>query len=225
MNSKLIKLTYKREKKFFLKNDASTNIPLSLKCNATLPKIKEVVLKQWVLLDINRNLYEIFQNPPILAFCRNNILRDIIGTKLIENGNVKREFTNKIQGKCTPWLANNRTLCYKQAVRVTTFRSNQTNRIFQIHPNLDCKSEFGTYLLESTKYKIQYVEKAETEFNIRPNNHRKDVWKTDPIPASLHFWGKNHNFNTLANINLIQQISHMDIAKENKEMLKQRENV
>ena len=63
-----------------------------------------------------------------------------IDTKLIENGKVKRKFTNKIQGKCTPCLANNRTLCCKQIVHTTTFRSNQTNRMFHIYHNLNCKS-------------------------------------------------------------------------------------
>ena len=50
-------------------------------------------------MHINPNLAKIFQNPPILAFRRNKNLRDIIATKLIKNGKVKRKFTNKIQGK------------------------------------------------------------------------------------------------------------------------------
>ena len=81
-------------------------------------------------------------------------------------------------------------------------------------------------MLECTKCKIQYVGKAETEVNIRLSNHRKDVWKPDAIPASHHFSGKNHNFNTHAEFILIEQIRHIDIDKEkNKERLKQRENV
>ena len=129
-------------------------------------------MKCWHLLHINPNLVEIFQSPPILAFCRNKSLRDIIGTKLIENGKVKRKITKKIQGKCTSCLANNRTLCCIQVVHTTKFRRNQTNRIFQIYHNLNCKSKYVIYLLECTKCKIQYVGKAETEFNIRLNNHR-----------------------------------------------------
>ena len=128
-------------------------------------------MKHWHLLHINPNLAEIFQNPPILAFRRNKNLRDIIGTKLIENGKVKRKFTNKIQGKCTPCLVSNRTLCFKQIVHTTKFRSNQTNRIFQVYHNLNCKRKYIIYLLECTKCKIQHVGKAEAEFNIRLNNH------------------------------------------------------
>ena len=135
------------------------------------------------------------------------------------------KFTNKIQGKCTPCLANNRTLCCKQVVYTTTFRSNQTNRIFQIYHNLNCKSKYVIYLVECTKCKIQYVGKTETEFNIRLNNHRKDVWKPDGISASRHFSGKSQNFNTHAKFILIEQMCQIDIDREkNKERLKQREN-
>ena len=98
-------------------------------------------MKHWHLLHIIPNLAEIFQNPPILAFRRNKNLRDITGTKLIENGKAKRKFTNKIQGKCTPYLTNNRTLCCKQIVHTTTFRSNRTNRTFHIYHKLNCKSK------------------------------------------------------------------------------------
>ena len=182
-------------------------------------------MKNWHLLHINPNLAEIFRSPPILAFRRNKNLKDIIGTKLIENDKVKRKFTSKIQGQCTPCSANNRTLCCKQVVHTTTFRSNQMNKIFQIYHSLNCKSKYAIYLLECTKCKIHYVGKAETEFNIRLNNHQKDVWKPDAIPASRHFSGKSHNFNTHAKFILTEQIRHINIDKEkNKETLKQREN-
>ena len=87
------------------------------------------------------------------------------------------------------------------------------------------KSKYVIYLLECTKCKIQYVGKAETELNIRLNNQEKDKWKPDAIPASIHFSGKNHNFNTHAKIILIEQICHVNIdTKKIKEKLKQREN-
>ena len=171
------------------KKETATNIHLLLNYNRTLSKIKEIVMKHWHLMHINTNLAEIFQIPPILAFLLNKNLRNIIGTKLIETGKVERTFTNKIQGKYTPYLANNRTLCRKQVVYTIKFRSNQTNQIFQIYHNLNCKSKKVTYLLQCTKCKIQYVGKAEIEFNIRLNNHRKVVWKPYPIPAGRHFPG------------------------------------
>ena len=131
------------------------------------------------------------------------------------------------KGKCTPCLGNNRTLCCKQVADITTFRSNQTNRIFQIYHNLNCKSKYVIYLLECTKCKIQYVGKTETEFNIRLNNHTKDLWKPDAILASRHFSGKDHNFKTYAIFIPTEQTRHIDKEKDkNKKRFlgKQREN-
>ena len=85
--------------------------------------------------------------------------------------------------RCTPCLANNRTVCCKKVTNTTTFRSNQTSRTFQIYCNLNCKSKYVVCLLECAKCKIHYAEKAETVFNIRPNNRRKDIWKPDAIPV------------------------------------------
>ena len=85
---------------------------------------KNSIMKHWHLVHINTNLAEFFQNSPILPFRQNKNLRDIIGTKLIKNIKVKRKFTNKIQGKYTPCLTNNRTMCCKQVLHTTTFRSN-----------------------------------------------------------------------------------------------------
>ena len=163
-------------------------------------------MKHWHHLHINPNIAETFQNLPILAYCRNKNLRDIIGSKLIENGKVKRKFTNKIQGKCTPCLANKGSLCCKQIVHTTTFRSNQTNRICQIYHKLNYKSKYVIYLLEFTKCKIRYVGKVESEFNITLSNHRKDVWKPDAIPAGHRFSSKKHSFNIHAKFLLIEQI-------------------
>ena len=132
-----------------------------------------------------------------------------------------------MQGKCTPCLANNRIFCCKQVANTKKFRSTQTNGIFQIYHNLNFKSKYVIYLLEWTKCKIQYAGKVETEFNIRLNNYRKDVWKPDAIPTSHHLSDKNHNFKIHAKFILIGQIRHIDIdinKEKNKERLKQKEN-
>ena len=93
--------------------------------------------------------------------------------------------------------------------------------MFQIYCNSNFKSKYVIYLLEYTKCKIQYVGKAEIEFNIRLKNHRKDVWKPDAIPASRHVSGHNHNFKTHVTFILIEQMGHVDIVKEkNKKRLK-----
>ena len=54
----------------------------------------------------------------------------------------------------------------------------------------------------------QYVGKSETEFNVRLNNHKKDVTRKDSIPALNHFDNiVGHNFNTYAKFILIEQLN------------------
>ena len=50
---------------------------------------------------------------------------------------------------------------------------------------------------------MQYIEKLETKFNLRLNNHRKDVTKKDNTPASNHFNIEEHNLNTHAKFILV----------------------
>ena len=53
---------------------------------------------------------------------------------------------------------------------------------------------------------IQYVGKSETLFNIRLNNHRKDVKRSDSIAACQHFKNNHHEFNRDAKFTLIEQL-------------------
>ena len=49
--------------------------------------------------------------------------------------------------------------------------------------------------MECTLRKMQYVGKSEPIFNIRLNNHRKNIKKPDAILACRHFQERNHVFN------------------------------
>ena len=49
--------------------------------------------------------------------------------------------------------------------------------------------------MECTKCKLQYVGKAETELNLRINNHCKDVLKLNATPADRQFAQRDHDFN------------------------------
>ena len=72
--------------------------------------------------------------------------------------------------------------------------------------------------MECALCKIQYVGKAETAFNIRLNNHRKDVNNPKSIPADFHFRKPGHSFNLHAKFTLIEQLSN--IHTTDKETLK-----
>ena len=60
----------------------------------------------------------------------------------------------------------------------------------------------------------QYVGKAETSFNIRLNNHRKDVKNIGAKMACKHFLQENHNFNKHAKFTIIDQLTNTSKFKK-----------
>ena len=72
--------------------------------------------------------------------------------------------------------------------------------------------------MECALCKIQYVGKAETAFNIRLNNHRKDVNNPKSIPVDFHFRKPGHSFILHAKVTLIEQLNN--IHTTDKETLK-----
>ena len=58
--------------------------------------------------------------------------------------------------------------------------------------------------------RIQYIGKSETEFNIRLNNHRKNVNRQNAPQTDQHFKLPNNNFNLHARFTLIEQLDNTD---------------
>ena len=98
-------------------------------------------------------------------------------------------------GKYTPCLSGVRTLCYNQVMTTNSFTSQEAKQTFNIFFNLNCTSGYIIYLVECILCKMQYVGKAETAFNLRFNNHRKDEKKSSYVLASKHLQEQGHNFN------------------------------
>ena len=63
--------------------------------------------------------------------------------------------------------------------------------------------------MECALCKVKYVGKAETTFNIKLNNHRKDVNNPKSILANLHFKKPGHSFNLHAKLTLIEQLNNI----------------
>ena len=200
-------------------------IPLTLTYNRFLPNLTAVARKNWHILQTNKSLRESFQEQPITAFKRNKNLKEIIGGTRIENGKVKKFRIPFRTGKCTPCLSGARTLCCNQVLTTNTFMSQQTKRTFNIFFNLNCKSEYVIYLMECILCKMQYVGKPETAFNLRLNNHRKDITKPNSILACKYFQERGHNFNKHAEFIIIDKLVNLNGSKKAlRELLVIREN-
>ena len=94
-----------------------------------------------------------------------------------------------------------------------TFMSQQTKRTFSILFNLNCKCEYIIYLMACILCKMQYVGKAETAFNLRLTNHRKDIKKPYSILACKHFQEQGHNFNKHAKFIIIDKLVNLHGSK------------
>ena len=127
--------------------------------------------------------------------------------------------TNRIltPGKCLPCRTRHNNRCYAQVQSTATFKSHQTQEVFKILHNNNCRSSNVIYLLHCRKCNIQYVGKTENPFNIRLNNHRHGAnYPTEEtIPGTKHF-SINHEFNRDAKFTIIEQIKDNSKSQEEK---------
>ena len=90
----------------------------------------------------------------------------------------------------------------------TSFKSQQSNEIWNIIYNVHCKGECAIYLIECTLCNLQYVGKHEILFNIRlKNNHRKDVNDPKAILADKHFQKSGPRSNEHARFTIIDRLT------------------
>ena len=59
--------------------------------------------------------------------------------------------------------------------------------------------------MDCSKCHKQYVGKAQAAFNLRLNNHHKDVRRIDAIRADRHFNCPDHDFNRDAKFTVIEE--------------------
>ena len=189
-----------------------------MKFNRTLPSVKNIINKHWDILQIDRNIKDSFTNKPVIAYRRNKNLRDFIGSNTIENNTkvIKRISSNgrKI-GKCQPCFGRAGNLCCQQIKTTSTFKSDITEKVYNIFHDVNCKSTNLIYLMECTLCeRKQYVGKCEWSFNRRINSHRNDVWRVEGPPCDKHFQQENHDFNKHAKFTVIEKIEKPPLDKK-----------
>ena len=102
----------------------------------------------------------------------------------------------------------------------TNSKYTNPKRTFNIFHKLTRKSQYVMYLMECILCKIQYVGKSEIPFNLKLNNHRKDVNNQKAISACSHFKIHGHNFMKHAQFTLIGQLT--EISNVSKDTLRLR---
>ena len=68
--------------------------------------------------------------------------------------------------------------------------------------------------MECTICSLQYVSKNKAPFNIRLNNHRKDVKDPNTTLEDKHFQKSGHRFNKHARFAIIESLTNTNLDKE-----------
>ena len=159
----------------------STNIN-TLTYNHFYPNISKVIKKYWSLLAINESLKVIFNCQWVTAFRQN------------KGVDIGRQILKLRPGKCFLCLKILRSLCCKQVRETAATKSQQTNKIYKIFHNVNSASRYVIYLMEDILWNKQNVGKAGISFNIRLNNHSKDVKKSRRNNGLLTFSTRKPQF-------------------------------
>ena len=182
---------------------------LSVTYSRALPNLKNILTKHWHILQANQSCKKTFSTLPIIAFRKSTSLKQPIGTNTFHNNKkLIKTKNNHHSGKCVPCNAT-RCLCCQQLISTTSFKSNQTNKTFKIFHRVNWKRSFVIYPLECHICNIQYIGKSEAPFNIRLNNHRKDVKNPNGTPACKHFNRHGYDFNNHGKIIIIEQLRNI----------------
>ena len=211
------------------KSNELQKIPFVTNFNKHNPNIREIIDKNWHLLQLDETTGKAFAQKPIIAYRRNKNLRDLLGQTTISNNLVKRPKA-RLLGKCKPCKPNRNKLCCKQLISTNKVMSTVTKRSHNIYDNTNCKTSYLIYVMQCMKCNIQYVGKSEPAFEIRLNNHRADAYNTDSenktiIPACKHFHQTDHDFNRDARFVLVEKVKDPHLSKQDKRtLLLQREN-
>ena len=99
------------------------------------------------------------------------------GTTIENNKEVWKENLILKSRYCKTWLSRINNLCCKQVMLVTIFKSNVTWTTYQVFHQLNCKSSYIIHL----NCQMEYFEKSGTMFNIKLNNHTKDLPRKDSM--------------------------------------------
>ena len=98
--------------------------------------------------------------------------------------------------------------------------------MFNIFHKLTCRCQYVIYLIGCILCKIHRVGKSETPFNLRLNNHRKDLNNPKAVSAWSRFKIHGHNLMKHAKFTLIEQLTEIsNVSKDTIRLrLKRRED-
>ena len=176
-----------------------------------LPKVRDIVDKNWSIIESSDELKDIYQSKPVMAFRRPKSLGDFLvrarlKPKIVSeydqeipqsqtaDNPVANSDDNDQNGECRP-CGRKRCQCSKMITSDGTVKSSSgaTERLRQ---NTDCTTENVVYLISCSSCNKQYIGETIGPLNKRMNGHHDDRrhCRFERSPTAEHFHSADHDF-------------------------------
>ena len=161
------------------------------------------------------NLKSVFPEPPILSYCHNQNLHNLLVRSSIN--------------RPPPFqTASNSSPCQKSRCKLCRSMS-KSNSVFNIQSGKTCYTSGGQctttntiYVAECTQYKLIYVGQSSQKLNMRFNGHRSDVnVKLKACELAQHFQG-SHECDIKKDLNVYILQDNVIGSREKKEFYEDR---
>ena len=104
-------------------------ISLVITYNQFSPNVSTIIRQNWNILSVNESLKQISQNQPVSDYKCNKSLKELIGSKKVENNIVEKINKSTLKpGKCYPCFGSSTNLYCNQVTTTSTFKSQQTQK-------------------------------------------------------------------------------------------------
>ena len=151
--------------------------------NPLNPNLMKIIKKNWHILHHSPAYKELFPDKPMLAYRRNQNLRDnLVRANLLKP--IQTEKARKLRrNKC---VTPNCKWC--QELKVTTsIKCTTTGRTYRGPENINCRVNNVVYILTCNQCEKQYIGETGRPFIERWKEHLYDIKVKRPYPVARHF--------------------------------------
>ena len=135
-----------------------------------LPKIRDIVEKNWSVIESSDELMDIYESKPVMAFRLPKSLPDfLVIARLKPNSDDDNQ-----NGEYRP-CGSQRCQCCKMIIPACTVKT-YSGAAVSLRQNTDCTTENVVYLISCNSCNKQYVGETKGLLNKRMNGHRDD-WR------------------------------------------------
>ena len=160
------------------KDDDKDNLPFITNYRPNGPNVMNIIRKHWPLLHLSEECKQLFPKAPVLAYRRNQNLKDIL-----VKANLTPKPIPKTQIKCNK---QNCKFC-EELKSHQTLQNIKTKTVFNAHLNVHCKIYNVVYVLECNNCKKHYVGETKRNFVIRWKEHLRSIIKNTETPVARHY--------------------------------------